>query len=884
MKFWSAHTHSKFSAKDALPTVQAIVDRAAELQYPALGLTDHGNPAGSVQLYQACRKAGIEPLPGIEAYVSMDRLKGKRPLTSHMGMLATTEQGYRNLVGLSNMAHSNFRYGPVLDMSDLATAAADGRLEGVACMTGCWFGVIPKLLREGNVRAVQNVIMALDRWFGAGCYIEIQNHQIEDETHNDDLQAGFLWTLADVMGMPTVITQDSHYVNATDRPVHETMKRLVSWSDDPDDAVFPGDGYHMVDDDWMMDHHSAKIYASGMEGLSDLLGKAKVVIPELDTFRMQVPDITVSGDPDKELIDMAMKVLHARIADGTIKKVHVKQTVARAEEEIDVVVGAGFPGYLLFTKMVCDKMRSEGIVYNVRGSASGSLLCWLLDITQFNPIEWGLDFSRFLSRDRTKPPDIDLDVEHLRREEVLEWLKNDYITYRIGTWAKMGIGIDGDGDQAGSILVRWKTKARRTGRDPNAPIPDDEWLELTDLASFKAYNGYGVHAGGVLIAPDEQSISGVPLQWVASSETMITGLDMNDVEAMGLLKLDLLGLRTLSALKTMETITGITKEEVPLNDRKVYQAMGRGETAGVFQLEGGSAKNGIRRLKPTGIKDVIAAMALFRPACQDTGTDDAYIDRRHGLAHAVRHEILARHTQKTYGLLIFQEQVIWVLRDLGMGPDDLTKFLKAVKASNQNIGDAGKVIDSYKDKVYELARAADMAEVDINWLWTSATGFAAYGFNLAHSTSYGVLAYITCWYKVHAPVAYWTGMLNAYIGTDKEKFYLSEVLKAKITVRNPNVNRSGVHYTADVPGKAIRRGLQSIKGVGGVAATELAAHAPYSSIADLAERVGKRAVPGCRNVLKNHHPSVCGGVIGVLWEAGALDGVPLGYDVKETNV
>jgi len=870
--YWSAHTHSKYSARDALPTVQEIVNKAAEFNYPAIGLTDHGTMAGAAQLYVAARKNGIEPLPGIEAYIAINKNE-TRPSTMHMGLLATNAKGYRNLVSLVSQSHQQFKYKPILDLSDLAQAAEDGRLDGVAAMTGCWFGLLPTLLREGHTASVKNVLGAMDSWFGSGLYVEIQNHQIIDKTHDDEAHTRVLHAIAKSMGLPTILTQDSHYIELEDRKAHETMKRLTSWSEDPDDAVFPGDGYHMVDTEWMKDHHAPDIFEYGMEGLNDLLSKAQVVIPELDTFQLKVPDTTVSGDPDKELLLKASESLQERIDNGSIKKADADAYWNRVTEELEVVMEAGFSGYLLFTATVCDWMTKENIAYNVRGSASGSLVCWLIGITSFDAISWGLRFDRFLSKDRTKPPDIDIDVEHEKREAVLDWLRQSYHVVNISTWLQMGMQ-EQDGEQKGSLLVRWKMHARKTGRDPNAPLSKQELIDLRELAKKAPYQGYGVHAAGLLIAPDAETAGVVPLQYVASSKTMVTAFDKDDVERLGLVKLDVLGLKTLSAIKIMQELTGIKYNEIPLNDKKVFQMLSKGETAGLFQLEGHTARNGVKRLKPTKITDVIAAMALFRPATMDSGATDEYINRRQKTAKVpVRHPIIENETKDTYGVLLFQEQAIGVLRAVGLDPEEIETARKAIKASNADVGGARGEMQTILKRVRTLAKEKGMGLEDLAWLEKALEAYAGYGFNKAHATAYGVVAYVTAWYSLHHPVAFWAGMLKSYTGAKQENEYLKSARAAGVQIRPPHVNRSKEGYTADLEQNAIRKGLLAIKGLGEKAALDLITHAPYASLDDLARKVSAKRVTGAKSLGLGHSPQSCGGVITHLHESNALDGL-----------
>jgi len=886
--FFSIHTHSRYSIKDALPSVPEVIAKAVELGYPALGLTDHGTMAGAAQLYTGCRKAGIEPLPGIEAYLAFDRLGPGRPKTVHLGLLATTGAGYTNLVHLTTAMATNFRYVPVVDLGDLAKAASLGLLDGIIALTGCWFGLLPTLLRTEEPELgtrVQNVLGALASWFSGRLYVELQHHGMADDEHDDDLHTHLLYGLANKLGLPMVLTQDSHYCELGDRSLHEVMKRLGSWSDSPDDAVFPGDGYHMVDGLWMRAHHEPAHYAAGIAGLSEIYEGAKVVIPTLDTYRLSVPDLSVLDTPDAELRKAVEAALQARYKAGEIKHAALPLYTERLAEELAVVVDTGFAGYLLFVAWVCKWMSEHSIYFNTRGSASGSLLCWLLGITSFDVITWKLGFDRFLSRDKKHPPDVDLDVEHTRRQEVVDMLSHQFHVVHISTWMKLGLDeeADSDGEQKGSLLVQWKQHARKTGADPFAPVPPEQWAVMRSLAAMKPYAGYGVHPAGLIVTTDESAVDGVvPLQWVASSKTLVTAFDMFDIEKFGLLKLDVLGLKTLSALKTTITLSGVDPDSVPLNDPATYAAMSAGRTTGCFQLDGYTAMKGICRLKPTRITDVIAAMALFRPATMASGATDAYIARRHKHATIpVMHPIITAATAATYGVLVYQEQAITLLKGIGLGIEDIEAARAAVKASTvSQVAAARLVMADILAKVNELGAAKGMDANDLAWVEQGIAAYAGYGFNLAHATSYGVLAYITTWYSVHHPIPFWTGLLVAYTGDKlKEPRYLRECKARGVTIRGPHVNASGIDYTADLEHSSIRRGLASIGGVGPKASAELVAKAPFADLADLAARVVPRAVTGTKALgAGGHTPAACGGVIAKLEAAGALAGldVPAG--------
>jgi len=880
--YWSAHSHSKFSTQDALPTVEAMVATAVQYGQPALGLTDHGNGGGWVALYTACRAAGIEPLPGIEAYVAIDRTKGKRPQTVHMGMLATTQAGYRNLAGLVTQSHRQYRYKPVLDLADLAGAGEEGRLSGVVALSGCWFGMLPTMLREGDPLAARNLLVALDGWFDQ-VYVELQHHYVVDQAHDDPRHVAALHALADSVGLPVVITQDSHYCQPQDKPAHEVMKRLMSWSDDPDDAVFPGDGYHMVDEEWMRRRYSPRQLEDGLAGLSDLLARSKVTIPELDTFSLAVPDL--GGDPDEMLADDVAEGLLRRLDDGQLDTKFLRRMRERIALELAVVKGAGFAGYLLLGADVCDFMRREGISFSVRGSGNGSALLWALGITNFDPIAWGLPFERFLSTDRTKPPDIDIDVEHRRRQDVIEYLSRKYHVAHICTWTEMKVE-EKEGDQKGSLLVRWKMNARKTGDNPDRRLSPTEWGQLQAVASYKPFRNYGLNAAGLLVTPDEATAAVVPLQYVANSKTMVTAFEKDDIERLGLVKLDVLGLKTLTALKTMTQLTGIDRAQVPLADANTFRLLKAGKTLGLFQLEGGSSARGVRQLAPRRLTDIIAAMALFRPATLDSGATEAYIARRKGEAPIpARHPFIDEMTKETYGILLYQEQALGIMQRLGLTVEEVEQARKAIKASNESIHDARKVLTQLRAKISDLARAAGFAEADISWLDEALDAYAGYGFNKAHATAYGVLAYVTAWFRANHPVAFWAGMLDAYADDDAEvwygpygqripiprpKAYQLEAQKDGVHVLGPHVNRSQASWSAAADGSGIRAGLTSIKGVGVVAARELVTHAPYADLYDLATRVSPKRVTGARDLGAGHSPSACPGVIAALSHAGAL--------------
>jgi len=878
---WNLHSHSKYSAKDALPEVADMAERARVLGQPALGLTDHGNMAGSVQLYKECTKRGIKPFPGTELYMVKDR-GDKKAKRHHLTVVAFSAEGYRNLVNLSTLSHHNFFHKPLVDLDDLASLHEYGRLRGLAAASGCVSGLVIQSLLNYDEAAAKAYLQAFDSWFDR-FYVELQNHGnswpvegVADYEVSDDELADYLHGMADELGIPVVLAQDSHYLRQEDQVDHDSLKRLVSFGPDPDDGTFDGDGYGLGDEAWFQAHHHSRRYLAGLAGLQDLLGAHDLEIPQLDHYAYRIP-FTVE-DPQREL---TARTLTAAKELGLSSK-HQDRLI----EELEIISATGMAGYLLLVAEVTDWCRANQVFYQARGSAAGSMCCWLLGITPVDPLKWDLSFERFISRDRTKPPDIDLDVEHDRRQELIDWLSSRFSTLQIGNWRenKLRGEVDPDTGEStgkGTLRVQYFSRLRQLGQKENLgweDIPDEDKRMLYRLDELKTLSGYGKHAAGLILTTNHTELDDlVPKMYIASSESYVSQYDMDDVEALGLVKLDVLGLKTLSVLhRCMDNLDRpVNLDWIPLRDDQTFRSIARGETDGVFQLEGWTARRGCKELRPTKVHDVIAAMALFRPATMDSGATRDYLGHKAKTKVAPkRHELLERVTAKTYGILLFQEQVISVLRQLGMQPDDLTAFLKAVKASNQNIGDAGKVIDSYREQVSELAKAAGMSEEDWSWVWTAMTGFAAYGFNQAHSTVYGLTAYRCAYLMTHHPVEFHAALLAVAAGSDKEKQYVQVTRQRDIRLLRANVDDSGVTYSVAKRGGAIRKGLMSIKGVGEKAAHAIVEARPdggFRTVPSFAELVNHRKVNGLKPLRESGYQDFSVGVVNKLDESGALD-------------
>jgi DNA polymerase-3 subunit alpha len=530
-------------------------------------------------------------------------------------------------------------------------------------------------------------------------------------------------------------------------------------------------------------------------------------------------------------------------------------------------------------------MRDKAMFYQIRGSAAGSLLCFLLGITNLDPLAWKLRYDRFLSKDRTKPPDIDIDVDSERRVELIDWISHNYSVVQIctiGTYSMSNTssdtGVDADEEQdGGSLKVKYLSRQRKvTGEADWATVTAEDRRMLYSLSDLGLVSNFGVHAAGLIVTNTQGELEKyVPMMYIASSKTMVSQYAMVDAESIGLVKLDALGVKTLSVIRrTLEMLDKDPKDGlsfIPFNDKKVFSKIASGDTSGVFQLEGGTSSRRIKELKPTKIADVIAAMALFRPGVMISGATDTYMRRKRKEEDTPnRHRIIEKATKETFGILLYQDQVIEVLREISMELDDLNIFLKAVKASNKHVHGAAETMDKYSPIVQELCRKAGMDDEDIKWLWDALEAFASYSFNRAHSTVYGITAYHCAYLLLYYPLEFHAALLTVASGNSKkERRYTSVTRGRNIRLLKPDVQSSGIGYGVDANGKGVTRGLNAIKGVGEIAAQTIADQQPFHSFDDFVERVNPSKVSGVKPYLKSGKIEV--GVLELLKEAGALE-------------
>jgi DNA polymerase-3 subunit alpha len=868
-------------------SVTEMVETAARNNQPGIALTDHGNMSGTIELYKASKKHNLAPFPGEEFYLVHDKAD-KDAKRYHMGVLALNLDGYKGLVELSSRSHqrSAFHRKPRIDFDDLDILAQRCGAD-VLITTGCFFGIlIQTLLNHGEQRAI-----GIAQWFAQRfphTYIETQMHNtIQPDGSSDDVSiTEALWEIANKTGIPVVITNDSHYCHLDQVPLHDAMKRMVIHGLDPDDdAAFPGDAYHLCKQKWIKDHYAEtrttqRVYNAALASFRDIIDLNKMAIPAIDNYRFQVPH--VAKNPQRSMENLLWKAAAEWWPDSIPSKY-----MKRLKHEIEVFEKTGFADYLLFVAKVCRWARKQGILLNIRGSANGSLVCYMLDITNIDPIEWKVGFDRFMTEDRTKPPDIDIDVEDTRRQDIVDYLSDKYTICQIGTYNSMGV----DDYDRGSLFVQYISRKRRDMGpedfkakygwvDTISDLPEDEQLIIRSLGGLDISKAPGSHAAGFIIEPPGLPISDyVPTMLIPSSKNTVTQYEMKEVEALGFVKLDLLGLRTLTTMRRcLEMIDRDPLDGlgwIPLKDQETFKALRKVEpNNGIFQFDGKANAWGTKKLKPRTVKDCIDAMALFRPAAMKTGQTDTFIDRRFKRVPPpdYPHPCIEKALKTTQGVVLYQEQVMDILRDLGMGYELMNKFLDAVKASGSQLTMSHGVFREFSGAVKAHCVAAGMSSREADWVWDQMKGFADYGFNEAHATAYGLMGYQAAYLKTHHPLEYMTAVLETTAGTPKEKLYVREARRLGIRILPPDVNISGDVWTIDKKRRGIRKGLSSIDGIGIKAASEIFTNAPFDTIDDLINNTDSRAVSGGKNYAANGEFN---GVLLKLQDAGALGSLGL---------
>jgi DNA polymerase III subunit alpha len=904
--FSHLHAHSKFSCTDATQSVPEMVAQAKVWGQSAMALTDHGSMSGTVQLYTEGKKHSVQVFPGFEGYL-VENVQDAKAKRHHFGLLATDLAGFRALAGFSSLSHSRPRFNrfPRHDLTDMAALADSGPVGSLVLLTGCYFGLLQQTLVTKGAASARAVAEMYAGWF-PNTFVEVQNHDNQNHpdgwTDDDIVEA--LIGIADEVGLPVVATQDSHYLKPSDKAAHNTMKKMVYRNGD--DNEFPGDSFHFASTEWVQRHYTRSQWERSEEGHKAVLELHDLEMPALDSYKPFVPQM--SKTPKQDLREKIYNGMYTFVGQQGLPASEMEKYKDRLLYEFTIINKLGYADYFLHVLDLVDFCNRKKIVIEARGSANASLVCFFLGITQVDPLQWDLTFERFLSLDRQKPPDIDIDIEDVRRGELVEYIRHKYGAISIGNYSMLGEREDGKG----SILVSYNAymRSRLTPAAFNArfgqrietiaeikKISRKDYAGVRKLAKSTPYKSYGVHAAGLLLPGAHLRLEDyVPTMLVASSETVVSQYTMDDVEKLGFLKDDILGQRTLWVMARCQELMGRGDKAdfswIPMDDPATCTSLSEGRVYNaVFQFEGYAMAKGAQTMGIKNTRDCVLAASLFRPACMESGVTDLYIKRRknRALRANVRypHPAFEMALKPTFGLVLFQEQVLQIMRSLGLDYAGINTFFKIVKdsgkgATARNVERAAEVKKQWRD----ICKKNGIKDVEGAWRYIE--GYVKYGFNQAHATGYGVRSYRCAYLKTHHPLEFMTAVLESIAGkntgkVDKEAKYVAETRRIGIRVLPPDINVSGPKWTMDVKRKAITKGLGSIKGISSERAEAILAARPdggWSSVRALAESLPAGVLSGRSQYLDllngktKRDGTPTGGWIGTmkaLKEAGALE-------------
>lgn len=871
--FVHLHTHSHYSLLDGLGKIPDLVRRAKELGMDALALTDHGVMYGAIEFYKECRKQGIKPIIGVEAYLAPRRMEDKVSKVDtkpyHLILLAKNKAGYQNLLQITTQAHlTGHYYRPRIDKVFLKKHS-----QGLIGLSACFFGEIPQLVISGKWQEAQEKIKEYQEIFGPqNFYLELQDHP---ELKEQNLANVGLLKLARETNTPLVATGDIHYIYPQDREAHEVLLAVQTGKD--------------FDDESRMTLREANLSMRPPEELKKVFSYA----PEAITNTVKIADACqLDLKFDHPILPKfpvpqgfsAKTLLEKQVQEGLKKRFPqiTNEIKYRIDYELETIEKTRFEDYFLIVADYVNFAKSQRIVVGPgRGSAPGSLVSYCLNITDLNPLEYDLFFERFLNPERIAPPDIDLDFADNRRDEVIKYISQKYSAANVaqiitfGTMASRGSVRDtgralgmayGDVDKIAKLIPFGLTLKQTLetvselrdlySRDPSVKKLLDMAQKLEGVARHAS-----THAAGIVISQDPL-VNHVPLQYSPRGlGEIITQYAMNDLEAVGLIKMDILGLANLSilenAIRIIKKTQGVTIDfaHLPLSDIKTFELLARAETTGVFQLESDGMKRYLKELKPSEFEDIIAMVALYRPGPMRLIPD--YIAGKHGKKVYYLHPKLEPILKRTYGIAVYQEQVLQIARDLAgftLGEADILR-----KAIGKKIR---KLLMKQEEKFVQGAIKNGVSKSIAAKLFHFIEPFAEYGFNRAHAACYAMIAYQTAYLKTHFPQEFMAALLTSEQNNlDKLSIATAEAERMKLKVLPPDVNESFVDFGVVKDTSNIRFGLAAIKNVGRAAAEaiyeERKNNGPFENLESFLKRLGTK-------ILNKK-------IIEALAKAGALD-------------
>ncbi|GAA2712371.1 DNA polymerase III subunit alpha [Micromonospora olivasterospora] len=857
--FAHLHVHTEYSMLDGAARLKDLFAEASRLGMPAVAMTDHGNMHGANDFYKQAMAAGITPILGVEAYVAPEsrfhkqRVKWGRPeqksddvsgngAITHMTMWARDRNGLHNLFKLNSRASMEGHYvkWPRMDMELIAEHA-----EGIMATTGCPSGAVQTRLRLGQFDEALKVASAYQDIFGKDNYfLELMDHGLDIERRVRD----GLTEIGRKLGIPPVVTNDSHYTHEAQAEAHDVLLCVQTGSNiaDPNRFRFEGGGYFIKSAEQMRAVDTSELWLEGCR--NTLLVAEKVDPAGMFTFHNLMPRFPIpEGESEESWFRKETFAGLARRFPNGIPEGHVVQ----AEYELGVIVQMGFPSYFLVVADFIQWAKSQGIAVGPgRGSAAGSLVAYALGITDLDPIPHGLIFERFLNPERVSMPDVDIDFDERRRGEVIKYVTDKWGEDKVAQIATFGTikAKAAIKDSARVLGYPYAVGDRITKAMPPAVMGKDiplsgifdakhpRYAEAGEIRGLyesdpdvrkvidtaKGIEGLirqtGVHAAGVIMSA-EPIIEHIPLMRRDSDGVIITQFDYPTCESLGLLKMDFLGLRNLTiiddAVKNIQLNHGKELDllGLELDDRAAYELLARGDTLGVFQLDGGPMRSLLRLMKPDNFEDISAVLALYRPGPMGVDSHTNYALRKNNLQeitpiHPELEEPLREILAPTYGLIVYQEQVqraAQILAGYSLGQADLLRRAMGKKKK--------EILDKEFVPFRDGCRERGYSDEAIQAVWDVLVPFAGYAFNKAHSAAYGLVSYWTAYLKAHYPAEYMAALLTS-VGDDKDKMalYLSECRRMGIQVLPPDVNTSAGPFTP--VGADIRFGLAAIRNVG----------------------------------------------------------------------
>ena len=826
MYFTHLHVHSHYSLLDGMSKIDELLDLTKKMGLEAIALTDHGVLYGAIEFYTKAKEKGIKPIIGCEMYLAPrsrnDKVAKVDAKFYHLILLVKNQIGYHNLIKLVTIGElEGFYYKPRVDKETLRKYS-----EGLIALSGCLRGEIPQTLLTKNFAKAKELVKEYQDIFGKdNFYLELQDHPELEEQNKANEE---LLKLSEETQAPAVVTCDGHYPLAEDKRVHEVLLAVQTGSD-----VESEDRLTMIHADLHL--KEPKEVINNFQNHPELFENIKKIVDacnlEIDLDKLIFPKFqTPSNESSFEYLERLSRDNFAQFYDE-----HDEEARARLEHELEVVKKTNFADYFLVIYDIIRFAREKGILTNTRGSAAGSLVAYVLGITHIDPIKYDLYFERFLNPERIEPPDIDLDVADDRRQEIIVYISEKYGQDQVAQVLTFGIMKSrlavrdvnralghsySLGDQIAKLIPQnlpIKEALKTISEFREIYETNNEAREVIDIAQRLegVARHASTHAAGVIITP-EPIVNFVPLQHSSRSEKeIVTQYEMHSLKSIGLVKIDILGLANLTVVRnTLRIIKKVYGEDLDLDnlgfeDNKVYELLSKGETVGVFQVESEGMRHYLKDLKPNSLEDIIAMLALYRPGPMELIPQ--FIRRKHGEEKITYfHPDLKPILEKTYGICVYQEQLMKIAHDLaGFSMAEADVLRKAVGKKIKSL------LSSQKEKMIKGMMGRGIKKENGEKIWEWMEPFARYGFNKGHSSSYARITYQTAWLKAHYPSAFMAALLTSDFGNlDRVAIEIKECERMGIKVIPPSVNQSFVEFGTDKETGNIIFGLSAIKNVG----------------------------------------------------------------------